>query len=499
MIERLASMPPGLRRLLSYGAVLVAAVVALRFQVARPLWYDEALTVMEFLGCDDFRQVYANYSIPNNHIAFNLGLLAWARITSGVLPLGDLSFRIFGLTLGVATLVVMLWCWRRRLGGMGWLAVLLLTLSPAFAVYAVGIRGYQLGFLAILLAWECGRRYRNSGSRWLGAAYLAAALVAVGTMPTNLAALGLIYLMPRQRRECGAELLRPRRLWLAAAACLAFVAFYLPLAPKLWRALTLREGWESGVGAVIHLYGAWLLSFLPLGLLAVVAVIQSCGNRQRQASGKWAYGMVLIAALFPVAVMLVRYPAPFPRVFYPFWPLWLYLLACGARRTQALARHRWGQAWGRLLPGLCLLPVMAWGWLLYETAGWCSMRMTPVGAQDDYFQPYFVAADFRPFQTMEQVLAVSGGEPGRVFLDSGADPLAIIYYGKVRRGGRISEDHWGYDRPGRQWVAPPPPVALWLVVRDAARARALGLRFARPECSFVADCGYQQIWRIAED
>lgn len=482
-------LPPGRRRVLACGVVLFLAMLALRSELVRPLWYDEALTIMEFVGLDDPVAIYLNYSIPNNHIAYNLALLGWVRLTQAWLPIGDVSFRLFGLGLAVATLILMFWSWRRRVGsGVAMLVLGLLAVSPTFVLYAGAVRGYQLGWLAVLLAMVSGRRWRAGGSAWLGLGHFAAALLAVGVMPSNVLPLAAIALLPEGslgRSEC----LRPRRLWLAFAPALALGLFYLPLAPKLMRALSLPEGWTDAGSAAAHLYGAFGLMFLPLLLLAIPALAGWLRARRR-----WAFALACLVLALPCLAILGRQPSPFPRVFYSFWPLWLFLLAMLLRFSQAVVRARWGRAWAQLLPGICLLPVLVWGWGIMATAGWWSVRLTPTGGQDDYFRPYFMTAAFRPHEAMERALVLSEGVPGSVFIDAGADPFAIIYYGKLRRGGGVSEDYWRFDHPGHRWTFANPPATLFLMVRHGDQARALAERFGLTACRQVADCGFHQIW-----
>ena len=45
--------------------------------LSRPLWYDEALTIIEFVTLPSFLEIFSYYPIPNNHIGFNVLLRFW--------------------------------------------------------------------------------------------------------------------------------------------------------------------------------------------------------------------------------------------------------------------------------------------------------------------------------------------------------------------------------------------------------------------------------------
>lgn len=478
----------GLRRwrwLVVPGLVIVLLHVLSR-ALFRPLWYDEALTLLEFVGQDSFGFIYRNYPIPNNHIAYNLLLLAWARITQLFLPLGDFSFRLCGVVLALASGLAMHRLWRRRTGRLAaTLTVVCLALSPAFAIYGTAIRGYQLGFLAVLLALESGRRWRDGGPRWLGVAYFAASLLAVGTMPTNLLALAAIPLLP-DRPPTPGNVLRPRRLWLVVAPLMAFALFYLPIVGQLRGVMALKEGWGNAAAAMLHFYAAFGLMALPLLVFAIPGLAAWWPRRT-----PWALACGAAVFLLPAAAMLARSPAPFPRAFYPFWPVWLYLLALGVQAGQAtLLRRARRPGNARVLYVLVAALILAVN--LPWTGPWLSARLTPPGAQDDYFRPYFMVASFRPDLTVEKALMASGGNSRNVFLHPGADPLSLIYYGRVRLGPQLGE--WLHDRPGRPVTFAVPPQHLAIVARDQAQAESLADRFGLHNFQPFADCGYHRIY-----
>ena len=73
------------------AALLVFGFVAVPY-LLRQLWFDEALTVMNFALMASPRAIYANYAIPNNHILFSIVLHNLTSVLSYSLLIGFLPF-----------------------------------------------------------------------------------------------------------------------------------------------------------------------------------------------------------------------------------------------------------------------------------------------------------------------------------------------------------------------------------------------------------------------
>ncbi|MBP5530797.1 MAG: hypothetical protein J6Y54_02030, partial [Lentisphaeria bacterium] len=104
--------------------------------LVRDLWFDEALTVMNFALLPRPLDIYFNYAIPNNHIVFTALLNLWIKLMPSALP-PDLWLRLPSFGAAIA----LLWLLHRRFAaGIGSfkLAVTLtmLAVSPPILTYA---------------------------------------------------------------------------------------------------------------------------------------------------------------------------------------------------------------------------------------------------------------------------------------------------------------------------------------------------------------------------
>ncbi|MDD3119552.1 MAG: hypothetical protein PHQ27_10255, partial [Victivallales bacterium] len=250
----------------------------------RPLWFDEALTRVEFVALSSPAQIYWRYNIPNNHILFTLLLRGWVELTGacglggGVIDRG-LPLLITG---GALTVSAVFW---QRVGGKAAATMLLwaLILSRPFEIYSMALRGYMLSFLTITLALAAFRRWTASGKYRYCGYYFLAALAAVGTIPSNLAALVAVPLVFLPER--GRDIFRLKFLLPALLPVVALVMFYLPIRDKLLHNLALGEGWYDRGAAVGVVYGGWLFALLPVLAAAIPGAVTAW--RQRPGWTRW--------------------------------------------------------------------------------------------------------------------------------------------------------------------------------------------------------------------
>jgi len=180
----------------------------------------------------------------------------------------------------------------------------------------------------------------------------------------------------------------------------------------LQKAMAAKEGWASATDATYATYLAFILTMAPALLLA------AHGWRGVRAPIRFA------AFLLPLGPLLLLPVTPFPRTFFPLWPVWLLLL---------------GEAWGvtlALLPArrrrmLCLLLLLLGGFWCWGQRRWAEPLSELVGgarfdgAQDDWFAPYYVRDDFQLRPTAEY-LERCAGQP--VYVSFAADPFALQLY-----------------------------------------------------------------------
>ena len=245
------------------------ALAVLLPYAARPLWFDEALTVLQFAVLPSAGAIYHAYVIPNNQIIHTVLVRFFLEnAPSGI----SLVFwlRLLPVLAGAGT-VLILFCRFRRVCGV-WPLTAVLTawiLSPAFVIFGTALRGYMLSCLWIALALAAALDFaeKQRGREWC--IWAVTCLLAVGTIPTNLAGLAavVLYVLPLY----GETFYRKKQFWLLALTPLAMLfCFYFPIAPAFLQCCQLGEA--CGV-AGCHAAG--------IGGVCCAAAAGGCGGMDR--------------------------------------------------------------------------------------------------------------------------------------------------------------------------------------------------------------------------
>ncbi len=167
---------------------LLAATLPLCFFASRlgnDLWYDEAYTLIHFVGQPWYR-IVTDYSAPNNHIFFSL-LLRPVYLVSDQ----EVLLRLPGFVFAAGTLWFTFQI-GKHFGGVlttGSLATLWLGLTQMFLNYVMEIRGYGLSlFLTSFLGWLALRPLAEKRIERILAriATIGATAALIWTIPTNL-------------------------------------------------------------------------------------------------------------------------------------------------------------------------------------------------------------------------------------------------------------------------------------------------------------------------
>ncbi len=432
-----------LRRLLPLALIVAAALWHLEPWMARDLWFDEALTLLNFAFLGSWGEIYRNYIIPNNQIVHTLLLNLWKDFAPGTVDF-TLWLRLFPLLTALAALAVFYCRFRVRMGRLVLLALLTAwVVSPPFAIYGTALRGYMLSALWITLAADAALNYARNGSPKAAAGFFAVSLLAVGTIPTNLIGLAgtVLYALPL----CGRDCCRNKRFYvLAALPLIAFALFYLPILRPFLGVLKLGEGWSDGIGALKAVYVAFLVSFamliLPVALGVSLLLFRPGYN--------WTFSARAAILLLPIPACLLLDIAPFPRTFFPLWPLWILLLAGAVRRLVAYQERylkRWsGKTFLYALTGATLI----WGAVEDgEAFGIAFSRRFGGAAGDDFFAPYYMRNDFRPGALFEECRRLELLGTPAIYMSFNADPWSLMYHGKL---SGVAGDVWRFDGPRGQ-------------------------------------------------
>ena len=436
----------------------------------RDLWFDEALTVLNFALSEPVSQIYFNYAIPNNQILYTFLLRLWIELQpAGIDP--TVWLRLLSLLLGGGTLAALYFLFKASMGG-GTILLPVLTataVSIPFLIYTTALRGYMLSALLVVFALHNALRFAGRADFASWCRYAIFSLLCVGTIPSNLAVMAgvVLYALPL----CGIEFYRRRKFWILAATPVAmFLLFYLPIFPQFLAVTRLGEGWHNGFQVLLALLAAFAYSYAMLLLPATGALL---------AFDRPHYNFLWSARaaiwLLPIPMALLLPVAPFPRVFFPFLPLFLLLLTSGIRDLTAL-NCRWQRRWNQPVWIIALTVVaLLWGF----AASWPELRLAfsrrnGGASADDYFFGYYLRPEHTPRETVRQLaeLYPAGTIPPVVYLSFTADPWAIMFYGNL---AGLTPQEYRFDGPrGRVESLPPGSLAI---LREDEPASVIEQRF----------------------
>ncbi len=389
---------------------LLAGVMSAAGALGRELWFDEALTVTNFMLPYSVAEIYFHYLIPNNQIVYTILLKCWNALDGGFFdPVAFWRLLSLGCALGA---VAVLWKLRRKLdGGQRYPAVIALTaftLSGAWTIYATALRGYAASWLWIAVALYGAWRIFHGAQSWRGwLLYGAGVLAAVGTVPTNLLAAGgvVAYALPWCRRKFWQD---GRVYALAGLPLLLLVFFYAPIAGAFLSTFRLGEGFPSRAGALGITYGMIAATFgIWLGL--AFAKVNAQDGRDWIRQTVW---------LLPAVAIFALHRAPFPRVFSPLLVILAMMIADGAAAVAAQWSVRrklsWVGVWGAVQIGwLLLMPQV--------------LSHTGLSAeQDDFFRPWYMEKNYSIRETVAELRKLPAKPP--VYLSFSSDPCPLLFY-----------------------------------------------------------------------
>ena len=110
----------GVRRRLTAWVLLALAVAVTAPLLDRDLWFDEALTLLDFALLPSIPAIWQAYVIPNNQLLHTALLHFWVPLAGGF-PSFNAGLRLLPLA---TTLVLVLVLWRGFARSCGWAALL---------------------------------------------------------------------------------------------------------------------------------------------------------------------------------------------------------------------------------------------------------------------------------------------------------------------------------------------------------------------------------------
>lgn len=400
------------------GAAGVFSASGLLF---RMLWFDEVLTVNLLMKLP-LHRIYFAYEIPNNHIVFTLLEKIWFSLISSLGGFSYFYFRIVPLACG-GTAVFLLTRYLIRSCGLaaGSLTPAVFAVSSVFAMYATAVRGYMTGFLLTVLVLFCAQKLLRSGRKRDYPVYFLLSLLAVGTAPTNLAALAgiVLYCLPQGIRQ-GRNGIR-KLVFLAAAPILALAVFYLPILDKFLGCIRLGEGWFSTRSGIYAFYTGALFPLIGLLVFSLIGAILIWHKIPR-----FRLNILCGAAIFllPLAAYAAMKVPPFPRVFFPLLVLFLVLTAHSLNGFFHGCRRRKGM----IVVVFLMQGIFCARFFQGQAVEAGNSFYGPDGRGDDYIAPYYVRPSFEPNRLLEY-LRKKYQEEGEfhVFAAFDADPPSLVF------------------------------------------------------------------------
>ncbi len=313
----------------------LAAVFLLRILswAVADLWFDEVITLSDYAvgprGADSLWRVFRVYPVANNHVLFSALLWLWVRLVN--FSSVEWLLRLPSIACGTLTVVLTARLWQHWLGRrQAFLAALLVAVSPVMAPFMFQLRGYSLslllGTIAVAGVMELTEGCRDRGLRLAIPTFFLLPLV----IPVNalvVAALMLFLLTCPDPLHPGLRD-RMRRYWPAASAGVLGCAYWLTLGERFFRALSQTTGWPSTLAAAGNLLlaiGAHAGPFLVV--IPAMLLVPHLRRRYPLWTEGAPPGYLALAALAVIAMVLVaRHPAPYPRVFVVFFPLFTFSL-----------------------------------------------------------------------------------------------------------------------------------------------------------------------------
>ncbi len=407
------------RRRLPFCVTLLLLLSSFTY-LFRPFWFDEVLTLDNFVMRPPLSRIYFLYEIPNNHIIFSMLEKLWIDFLALFLNTPFFLFRGLSVLAGALALFLLAKRMIRSCGLYGGgLLCAAFAASSACGIFATGIRGYMLGFLFTVLALLFAEKIvkRPSPPGFLG--FFLICILSVGTTPTNLAALEAVALF-----HAPALWKRKRRLrsllYLFAAPVLALVLFYAPIRGKFLQCLQLGEGWFSAGSAVWNLYASFALIFAG-SLPFCIAGFFHLRKKYPRLRLMCIAGFLLF--LLPLPAFFVFKAPAFPRVFFPLFPVWIltagYALCAYLKMTKRS-------------PALKTLPLflqILCAALLVNTVSHAGDALFGSGRNDDITLPYYARSGFDPQKVVSLIQErVHAGERPLVFASFDSDYPSVLFY-----------------------------------------------------------------------
>ena len=172
------------------GIILLCGAVLRIPELNAPVSYDEAYSYIAFVR-QPWLGLVSDYSLPNNHILYNL----LAKISVSIFDSNPWSLRLPAFLAGMAAIPMAYYLGKSVFNpSIGLSAAALIAGLPAIIHYDIAARGYSLVNFFTLLAWFLGIVALDTGRLRAWLALTLTAALGIFTIPTMALPVGGIYL-----------------------------------------------------------------------------------------------------------------------------------------------------------------------------------------------------------------------------------------------------------------------------------------------------------------
>lgn len=391
--------------------VFIIAIACIRSVLQRELWFDEALTLLNFVLPLDLGKIYFSYTIPNNQIIYSMMLKLWDMFYIGYADI-TVYWRLLSVVCALGMFGVLIYLNKKIDETRSFATVLVLSavsLSAVFLNYATALRGYAASWLfvafALLGLYDIFHGKVRTG--WI--IYIVSAILAVGTVPTNLLALSatVLYAVPWMKKE----FYQDKRFYVAAAVLPAgLLIFYAPIINDFLATFKLGEGFASRNGAAMVTLGMYGATF---GLLLIFGLFNL---KKTDLAGAMRY----LIWLLPFCAIYLLHRAPFPRVFVTVVPVLSMLVIDGI--STLVNSEKW-RYFHRAVFFLIILVSQA---VLVLAGATVAEKCRLSRYEDDFFHPWYMFPGYKPDLTVKYLKTLPPGKS--VFLSFSADPAPLLFY-----------------------------------------------------------------------
>ena len=455
--------------------VLVLFFAASRRFMLRAFWFDEALTLLNFamLPLD---KIYWSYVIPNNHIGFTMLLRIWYLVMpDGVAP--DVWCRMLSFAAACGFIV---FSWSKFKNIVFRTGLCCFAVSVPFLIYATSVRGYMLSLLFSMITLYCARNFCFRGTLRSGVQLFVSTLCCVSILPSNLFVVGAaaVCAVPL----AGIKFWKHKRFyWIIIITLSAFALFWLPLLGQLVRASELGEGWHDRAASLVAGVVSFAACTLPVLLSALLtSLFPGRISRSRH--------LILLSFAAVLPLVFCAKVAPFPRVYFPFFGIYLWVISVYASRAFALVRKSKGFSVGKVKVVYAAFSV---GMVFLINTLPITVNMLSTvnkGAeQDDFFAPWYCSESHVPHETAK---ILSQTEFQYCYLSFSSDPWSVMYYSALN-GVELAKFHFDGPR-GRVQTLPSGSAA---VINRNEDINALMKRFGI-KCTLISENAMHRIFRV---